>query len=387
MCASACSPFFLPQLRVNECKGTFHRALASNRLDRMTRSFRRPVAPIPFGEKCLSIKFAVKLTACLALAGGLSFISQAQQTTSPGSDSSAQTQSHNSTSQDSSATDSNAQSSNTPASNSPAPNSQSSASQTQTAPPQNSNQQTPAQQSQPQAQSQQSSDKNKDNPDTGGKVAGTSNDRLFYALPNFLTVQNQKLPPLSVKDKFKVVALGNFDPIQYPWWGIVAAVAQAENSEPQFRQGWLSYAKRYGTTAGDSSVENFMVGAVFPSILHQDPRFYYSQNGGIPRRILYAASRIFVTHSDSGHAQFNFSEIFGAATAAAISDYTYHPRSAIVNGKFVPSDRTLSNTAIVFGTQIGLDSITFGIKEFWPDIHRHMARKRQAKQAASPPSQ
>ncbi len=304
------------------------------------------------------IKFAVKLTAGFALAIALAPVSAAQQTTPASRDSSPQNQQQDSTQ---------------------------TASQQQTPSPPAPAQQ-PASQQQP---SDQQNDKEKDKTQQPGqagqgKVEGTSNDRLFYALPNFLSMPNQNLPPLSVKDKFKVVALGNFDYIQYPWWAIVAAVAQAENSEPQFRQGWLAYAKRYGTTAGDSSVENFMVGAVFTSILHQDPRFYYSENGGIPRRILYAGSRIFITRSDSGHAQFNFSEIFGAATAAAISDYTYHPRSTVVNGKFVPSDRTLSNTAVVFGTQIALDSITFGIKEFWPDIHRKMARKHAAEAAAAP---
>jgi hypothetical protein len=231
-----------------------------------------------------------------------------------------------------------------------------------------------------QTSSQQTSDQNKNNPNTGGKVEGTSNDRLFYTLPNFLSVENGKLPPLTVKDKFKVVALGNFDFIQYPWWAIVAAIGQAYNSEPQFRQGWLAYAKRYGTTAGDSSVENFMVGAVFPSILRQDPRFYQSSTGNFWRRSAYGVSRIFVTRTDSGHPQFNFSEIFGAATAAAVSDYTYHPRSTYVvtptnPHEFVPSDRTFRNTISVWYTQIALDTVTIEVKEFWPDIHRKLSHK------------
>ena len=216
-----------------------------------------------------------------------------------------------------------------------------------------------------------------------GKVEGTSNDRLFYALPNFLTLQKgAQLPPLSVKDKFKVVALGTFDYFQYPWWGIISAVSQAENSEPAYGQGWGAYAKRFGTTAGDSMVENFMVGAVFPSILHQDPRFYYSEQGGFAHRAGYAVSRIFVSRSDSGKAEFNYSEIFGAATAAAISTYTYHPRSAYLSTPtnphlFVPSDRTLSNTASVWGTQVGLDTVTIVIKEFWPDVHRKLTHKQK----------
>jgi hypothetical protein len=198
---------------------------------------------------------------------------------------------------------------------------------------------------------------------------------LFYTLPDFLTLPNQKLPPLSVKDKFKVVALGSFDPVEFPWWGVLAAISQASNGDPAFGQGWGAYAKRYGTTATDSIVENFMVGAVFPSVLRQDPRFYQSGKGDFWRRSGYAISRMVITRTDSGRSQFNYSEIVGAAMAAAISTYSYHPRSAIVNGQFVPSERVLSNVAETWGTQLSLDTLTLFVKEFWPDIHRMISRK------------
>jgi len=265
-----------------------------------------------------------------------------------------------------------------PASTAPAP------AQTQT-PDANSGKQDPAQQP-----STSDKDKKPAIEEVGaGKVAGTSNDRLFYTLPNFLTLQGrQKLPPLSAKDKFKVVALGTFDYVEYPWWGILAAISQADNGEPGYGQGWAGYGKRYGSTAGDSMVENFMVGAVFPSVLHQDPRFYQSGGGSFAKRSGYAISRIFVTRGDSGHSQFNFSEIFGAATAAAISTYTYHPKSTFLSTPtnphlFVASDRTLSNTISTWGTQLSLDTFTIMVKEFWPDIHRKMSHKSKAGQEAS----
>lgn len=235
---------------------------------------------------------------------------------------------------------------------------------------------------------QPSNEKDKDKtsaqPSGQGKVAGTSNDRLFFMLPNFLTLQGAgKLPPLSAKDKFKIVALGAFDYVQYPWWGILSAINQADDAEPGYEQGWVSYAKRYGTTAGDSTIENFMVGAVYPAILHQDPRFYQSDRGGFFSRSYYAVSRIVITRSDSGAAQFNYSEILGSATAAAVSTYTYHPKSTYIRTPknahlFVPSDRTLINTASVWGTQVGLDAFTIAIKEFWPDVHRKVAHKSEA---------
>ena len=235
---------------------------------------------------------------------------------------------------------------------------------------------------QPPANPQDAPDKKSSTQETGnGKVAGTSNDRLFYTLPNFLTLQGrEKLPPLSSKDKFKVVALGSFDYIEYPWWGILAAINQAQNDEPGYGQGWAGYGKRYGSTAGDSIVETFMVGAVFPSMLHQDPRFYQSEGGNFFKRSGYAVSRIFVTRGDSGKSQFNYSEIFGAAVAAGISTYSYHPRSTFVSTptnphQFVGSDRTFSNTLSTWETQLELDTITIVVKEFWPDIHRKMSHK------------
>ncbi len=302
----------------------------------------------------MSIKFGIKLAAHFALASALSSFSAGQQTTPPGnSDSPAQAQPQDAT----------------------------------------AGKPTAGQQPAPSSGKDTNKDKDKDQQDPSGKgkVTGTSNDRLFYALPNFLTLQGAgKLPPLSTKDKFKVVALGTFDYVQYPWWGLLASISQAENSEPAYGQGWLAYAKRYGTTAGDSTVENFMVGAVFPSVLHQDPRFYQSEKGGFFRRSGYAVSRIFVTRTDSGHAQFNFSEVFGSAVAAGISTYSYHPKSTYLRTPtnphlFIGSDRTLSNTASVWATQVSLDTITILIKEFWPDVHRKMSHKD--KQAPQSPQQ
>jgi hypothetical protein len=185
-------------------------------------------------------------------------------------------------------------------------------------------------------------------------------------LPNFLTVdKNGNIVPLTAGQKFKVVARGAFDPVQIPWYGTIAAINQAEDSEPGYGQGWEGYAKRFGASAADGTIENFFVGAILPSVLHQDPRFFPTSTGGFVHRIEYAASRIVVTRGDSGHHQFNFSEVFGSAIASAISTYSYHPRA----------DRTIDNTASVWGTQMGYDTITLVLKEFWPDIRRKIKKQ------------
>jgi hypothetical protein len=201
-----------------------------------------------------------------------------------------------------------------------------------------------------------------------GTTSGTSNDRLFYALPNFLTLENgAHVSPLTTKEKYKVVARSSFDYVQVPWYGFLAGVSQAENSEPGYGQGAEGYGKRFGAAFADGTIENFMTGAVLPSMLHQDPRFFQSGEGSFAHRTGYAVSRIFVTRTDSGHQQFNYSEIFGSALSAAISTYSYHPRA----------DKTLANTASVWGTQVGYDTITIAVKEFWPDIRRKLSKNKK----------
>jgi hypothetical protein len=263
----------------------------------------------------------------------------------------------------------------------------------QTAPPPNGDSpaQDQTQTSPPDQKTPTDKDKGTKTPRTQVNESGTTNDRLFYTLPNFLSINStEKLPPMTAKQKYAVVARGTFDYVQYPWWAFLAAIGQANNSEPGYGQGWDAYGKRFGTQVADGVIENFMTGAVMPSLLHQDPRFYASSKGGFARRTSYAVSRIFVTRSDSGHSQFNASEIVGSAMSASISTFSYHPRSTYISTPtnphmFVPSDRTLKNAADVWGTQVAYDTLTIVVKEFWPDIHRKLARKQKVDAGSTVP--
>jgi hypothetical protein len=216
----------------------------------------------------------------------------------------------------------------------------------------------PAASQDPPQDSKTQGDQGKQKPDdqTGGK----SNDRLFWVLPNFLTVKNAKdVPPLTTKQKYALVTEGSFDVVEYPWYAVLAGISQVNDSEPGFGLGWTGYAKRYGAAFADGTIENYMVGAVLPSILHEDPRYYQLGTGNVAHRIGYAVSRIFVTRTDSGHARVNFSEILGSGLAAGMAN-GYHPRG----------DRTLPNTLSVWRTMVGYDTLTTLTKEFWPDLRR-----------------
>ena len=193
------------------------------------------------------------------------------------------------------------------------------------------------------------------------------NDRILWTLPNYLTVENtSSLPPLTTGQKFKLVAEGTFDPLEFAFLGLEAGVDQASNTNPTFGQGLKGYAKRYALAFGDNTDENFMVGAIFASAFHQDPRYYQLGKGRFLHRALYAAMRVGITRSDAGKTQFNFSEIVGAATAAAISN-AYHP-----------GPRTIGNSLSVWVTQVGWDAVGFEMKEFWPDVHRYLSHRHRS---------
>lgn len=192
-----------------------------------------------------------------------------------------------------------------------------------------------------------------------------TNDRVFLVMPNYLTVENASTAPrISAGEKFKLATLDTFDWFVYPFIGVQAAIAQAQNSPKEYGQGWNAYGLRYGQAFGDNGIGNYMTSAVFPTILHQDPRYYQLGHGGIKRRTWYAVSRMFVTRGDDGHEEFNCSEICGNAVNAAISR-SYH----------VDQERDAGDAAITWWTQIGWDAASNVSKEFWPDIKRWLWKK------------
>jgi hypothetical protein len=164
--------------------------------------------------------------------------------------------------------------------------------------------------------------------------------------------------------KFKTVAEGCFDPVEIAFMGTQAGIDQADNANPTYRQGMLGYSKRFGTDYTDAIIGNFGTGAIFPTLLRQDPRYYQMGTGSFVRRFTHAAVRVLITRGDSGKTQFNFSEFLGNGLAAGLSN-AYHP-----------GPHTLASSSDVEGTQILLDAIGYELKEFWPDIHRFLKRSK-----------
>jgi hypothetical protein len=235
----------------------------------------------------------------------------------------------------------------------------------------------PVQSAQPPAASPQKQDKPADQPSAASNSQDQNshdqqngiknkNDRMLYVMPNYLTVDNQsQVPPIPWKEKFAITAKGTFDPYEFAIVGVVAGIRQADNAYPGFGQGASGYAKRYGAGFADQVDSNIMTGAVFPSILRTDPRYFRRGKGRLGHRFGYAICRLFVTRKDTGGSLFNIPEFAGNATAIAISN-VYYPAS----------DRSLTSNLSGFTVQMGIDAFGNELKEFWPDIHAYLQRRR-----------
>jgi hypothetical protein len=188
--------------------------------------------------------------------------------------------------------------------------------------------------------------------------------RLFWIVPNYRTSPTlQNYEPLSVAGKFKIASQDAFDPGTVALAALFAGESQLSNADRSFGQGVAGYARYWGTAYGDFVIGDFMTEGVFPTILHQDPRYFRKGTGSGWSRLGYAMGQIFWTHTDSGGSQFTYSEVMGNSVAVAISNAYY------------PDNRTASNGVSKLGMQLGVDMTSNVLKEFWPEVERKLGRK------------
>jgi len=147
--------------------------------------------------------------------------------------------------------------------------------------------------------------------------------RLLGVFPNFNTSYIWNAAPLTVGLKFRLAVRSMLDPVVFLTTAVGAGIEQANNSYTAYGQGAAGYAKRYGAGYADEVSNRLFSGAIYSSLFHQDPRFFYQGSGSTGSRALYAVTRAFVTRGDNGKEQPNYSRILGAFTAAALNN-AYH---------------------------------------------------------------
>ena len=198
-----------------------------------------------------------------------------------------------------------------------------------------------------------------------GEPPEPADKRILWIIPNYRTFPSlTNYEPITPKGKFKIAAADSFDRGTVVLAAAFGGAGQLRNSNPSYRQGVPGYARYFGAAYGDLVMGDFMTEAIYPTMLHQDPRYFRRGTGSAWSRLGYAMGQIVWTHTDSGGTQFNFSEIAGNSTAVAIAT------------AYGPEGRDVSSAMFKLGSQVGIDLAANVLKEFWPDLRRKFSRHK-----------
>lgn len=187
--------------------------------------------------------------------------------------------------------------------------------------------------------------------------------RVLGVIPNFYVSYIADAVPLTSKQKFNLAWKTVIDPVTIVLVGGVAGVEQAENHFSGYGQGAQGYGKRFGAGYADTLTGTFIGAAILPSLLKQDPRYFYKGTGSTESRALYAIANSVICKGDNGHWQTNYSNILGSLAAGGISNLYYPAQDRDGAGL------TFANAGIGLGaTAIANLFQEFVVKKFTPRI-------------------
>ena len=185
-----------------------------------------------------------------------------------------------------------------------------------------------------------------------------------WAIPNFYVSYLHDAAPLTAKQKFELAWKSSIDPVTFGITGAIAGVQQAQNDFDGYGQGTAGYARRFGAAYGDAVTSTFIGSAVLPSLLKQDPRYFYEGSQyHTGSRILYALANAFICKGDNQRWQPNYSNVVGNLAAGGISNL-YYP-AANRDGAAL----TIENGLIGIGAGAATNLLEeFVIRRFTPNL-------------------
>src|SRR5882757_7062401 len=155
------------------------------------------------------------------------------------------------------------------------------------------------------------------------QVQDEEKQRVLGFIPNFYVSYAPHPAPLNSKQKFALAWKTVVDPVSFGLIGVIAGIQQSQNDFSGYGQGAEGYGKRYGASYANFISGTFIGSAILPSILKQDPRYFYKGTGSKRSRILYALANSVICKGDNGNWQPNYSSILGNLAAGAISNLYY----------------------------------------------------------------
>jgi hypothetical protein len=156
------------------------------------------------------------------------------------------------------------------------------------------------------------------------QIKAQEKQRVLAVIPNFYVSYVRDAAPLTSKQKFRLAWKTMIDPVTFALTGATAGVQQAQDDFSTYGQGAQGYAKRFAASYADNVAGTFIGSAILPSLLKQDPRYFYKGTGSTGSRILYALSSSVICRGDNLRRQPNYSAILGSMASGGIS-YLYYP--------------------------------------------------------------
>jgi hypothetical protein len=186
--------------------------------------------------------------------------------------------------------------------------------------------------------------------------------RALGFIPNFYVSYIPNAAPLTPKQKFELAGKTIVDPVTFGLTGVAAGVQQANNNFGGYGQGAQGYAKRYGAAYADTVTSTLIGSALLPSLLKQDPRYFYKGTGSKRSRLLYAVANSVICKGDNGKWQPNYSSILGSLAAGGISNL-YYPANDRGAGL------TFENTLIAIGATAAANVLQeFVVRKLTPNL-------------------
>jgi hypothetical protein len=202
-------------------------------------------------------------------------------------------------------------------------------------------------------------------PPAGSPKLKEEQARLFWILPTFSVADSKSVRPLTARGKFRLFVKDKTDPFTIGWVAFEAGLAQANNDFPEYGQGAAGYSKRLGAGLANETAGGFFGTFLFPSVLHQDPRYYRLGTGPFKKRLGHALIRPLLTHKDSGGRAFNSSGLLASIATSSLSN-AYYPEE----------NRGVCPTFSRVAASVPFRMIDELVNEFGPDLEKKMFGKR-----------
>jgi len=198
-------------------------------------------------------------------------------------------------------------------------------------------------------------------------VAASGPAPVYQVNPAPPQMSNEAGARLTSGQKFNVFVHSTYSPYTFVTSIFNAGMAQAAGDWYSYGGGMEGYGKRFGASLANTESGVFFGSFLYPTIFHQDPRYFAERHGTAMHRVAYAASRVLITKNDSGLTTFNSSHVLASFTASSLAN-SYYPRE----------DRSFGDTMVRASGALLNDAITNVLREFWPDIRRKLVRHEPA---------